>query len=193
MERADAAKGKAESLEEAVRMLWSAYAYLRDTDLRHLSRTSRLLHEADVSYLCSRLRDELLELAGVLAGEHRHGTRPEDVVLEGSQVCYWAYLAALALDISYDRLRPHEQLASGEETEVPTGALAEQIRSLAQRFISPEDRALVALLAQALQSVGIGCGVCGLDAREVVTYDLQQMAARDYMSDYFASLASGKG
>jgi hypothetical protein len=193
MVRADVGGGRAPSLEEDVQALWSAYVYLRDTDLRHLSHTSHLLHEADFGYLCSRLRDELFELAGVLTSEHRHGTRHEDIVLEGSQVCYWAYLAALALDTVYGQLRPHEQLASGEETDVPAGAAAERIRSLAQRYIAPEDQALVALLAQSLQAVGMACRSCGIDVRVVVAYDLQQMADRDYMSDYFASLASGKG
>jgi hypothetical protein len=176
-----------------VRTLWSAYAYLRDTDLGPLSRTSRLLHQADAGYICSRLRDELLELAGVLTGEHRHSTRAEDVVLEGSQVCYWTYLAAIVLAIDYDQFRPHEQLASGEGRDLPAGAPAEKIRSLAQRFISPDDRALVALLAQALRTVGMACQACGVDVGQVVEYDLQQMAGRGYMCDYFASLASGNG
>src|SRR5438552_8137889 len=92
-----AQREEAFELERAVRCLWGAYAYLRDNDLSSASGTSRLLNERNLNYLRSRLAEELDELAGVLTGTHRHVGIAEDVVLEGSQVCYWIYLVSLCL------------------------------------------------------------------------------------------------
>jgi hypothetical protein len=180
-------------MEDLVCQLWSAYAYLRETDLRHLSGTSRLLHEANLGYLCSRLSDELLELAGVLSGEHRHNSRNEDAVLESSQVCYWTYLVALCSEATYENLRPHEHLVgSAERSALPMALLAEEIRSLAGLITSHGGRDVLPLLARALQAVGEACRACGVDVLEVVSYDLDQMAARSYVPGV-ASDSEGSG
>src|SRR5919204_2091539 len=116
--RVPAQREAAFKLETAVRCLWGAYVYLRDNNLSSVSGTSRLLHERNLNYLRSRLAEELDELAGVLAGTHRHVGIAEDVLLEGSQVCYWIYLMSLCLGTRYTRLAPHRHLAN-EQSRAP--------------------------------------------------------------------------
>src|SRR5207253_9983659 len=139
----------AEDSERELRRLWGSYAYLRDYDLSEVSTTSRLLHEADTPYLRSRLSEELEELAGALSGTHRHAGLRQDVVLEGSQVCYWVYLISLCLGISYNLLAPHEHLMSTLDKTTrtkarrsergPVRAIAEQLRELAGRIATAEE------------------------------------------------------
>src|SRR5258708_4741868 len=178
-------------LEEQVRRLWSAYAWLRDTDLRSQSGTSRLLHECDLGYLRSRLGAELRELAGVLSGEHGHSTPPRDVVLEGSQVCYWTYLTALCSGIAYDNLQPHRWLALVREAlivgqmEVSKDMVPREIGTLAARICAQEEQDLLPLLAGALQAVGAACCALDIDVRAVIHYDIAQMAAQPYMERNF--------
>ncbi|MCC6312516.1 MAG: phosphoribosyl-AMP cyclohydrolase [Thermomicrobiales bacterium] len=59
-------------LTDATRLLYGAYAWLRDHDLSAESGTSRRLRIEDGT-IEGRVADELTELAGVLDGSHRHG------------------------------------------------------------------------------------------------------------------------
>jgi len=191
MGRIDTAGGDPGRLEAQARKLWGAYLYLRDTDLQEFSGTARLLHGEDVSYLVSRLCDELRELAGVLSGKHRHSTPAEDLVLEGSQVCYWTYLIALRLGLDYEDLLPHEQLLKRTgKPEQPPDVLAEEIDFLTQRITSSSAVNLQPLLVQILEIVGGACRVGGGEVNRLIEDDLEQMEQRDYMRPYFAS---GKG
>ena len=158
-------------------LLWGAYAYLREHDLGNVSRTSRLLHECDIPYLRSRLRDELQELAGVVEGTHSHRTPPEDVVLEGSQICYWVYVLALCSGISYEQLSPRAWLEGG----LKKGAASEH----SGEGVPADEAGLLPILQTALAFVAASCAALGVDTREVVRYDLSQMRGRDYMGGYF--------
>ena len=105
--------GEAESLEfeRDARALYAAYERLRDEDFTVRSQTSRLLHandrESTAREALGRARQELDELAGVLAGTHRHHGGDRDVILEASQVSYWATVAAVARGYAYDDWQPH--------------------------------------------------------------------------------------
>lgn len=185
--------GPPQPLREATLRLWGAYEYLRANDLTAVSRTSRLLRSPDVAFLGRRLGDELLELAGVLTGEHRHTSLQEDLVLEGSQVCYWVYLCALGIDLRYDDLAPARHL------DLPTPSdldlLLKQIHATAEgsRHMagSAEKIDLLPLLVGALWAVGGSCAWLNLDVLDVVTRDLRQMAVRPYMQAYMGKSGNG--
>ena len=94
------------------RQWWGAYEYLRDTDLTAESGTSRMLRTPNANVL-DRLRDELTELAGVLDGNHVHTDQRSDLLLEGSQCCYWIVVESLLQGLGWDDVRPDRALARG--------------------------------------------------------------------------------
>ncbi|HLI51395.1 MAG TPA: phosphoribosyl-AMP cyclohydrolase, partial [Thermomicrobiaceae bacterium] len=103
--------GRASNFECDARALYQAYEHLRDAQIDRDSVTSRLLHhDADRAAVCrwalERAGEELAELRGVIAGTHRHRGGRQDVVLEASQVGYWAMIAAVARRIAFDDWRP---------------------------------------------------------------------------------------
>ncbi len=180
-------------IEAELRKLWGAYAHMRDNDLSAISTTSRLLHKCDTAYLRSRVATEMTELVGVISGEHRHRGLPHDVVLEGSQVCYWVYLLSLSEGIEYGQLEPHLHLVQGANVyggERPR--LSKQIDALAGKIETEMAGELLRQLQAALGMVGASCGSCGVEVGEIVKYDLAQMNSRDYLRGYFAA-ASGNG
>ena len=81
------------SRTDAIATWFGAYEFLRDHDLAADSSTSRRLRSGED--LRGRVADELGELAGVLAGSHRHGEFRDDVALEAGQVLYWLTLVAV--------------------------------------------------------------------------------------------------
>ena len=171
------------SLHAEMLRLWNAYEYLRANDLASVSTTSSLLRTPDFALLRSRLADELVEMAGVLTGEHRHTGPEEDLVLEGSQVCYWVYLCALALNLTFEGLNPARHLAASGAADL--SRLLEDIHATAlhaRRLAAGAPRTeQVSLLARALRAVGSSCVSRGVDPLDVVRYDLRQMSARPYM------------
>lgn len=90
-------------LGELTRAQMEAYQYLRDNDLGAQSGTSRLLRNPAQS-VSLRVADELAELAGVLAGEHRHSDAESDTRLEASQVVYWLLVEALRLGYGWEQV-----------------------------------------------------------------------------------------
>jgi hypothetical protein len=182
-----------QSLQEDTLRLWNAYEYLRANDLASVSATSRLLRTPDLALLGSRLADELVEMAGVLTGEHRHTNPEEDLVLEGSQVCYWVYISALALNLTFEDLNPARNLAAVGAADLnwvleDIHGTASHARNLAGSTGKTEQ---ALLLARALRAVGSSCASRGVDVLGVVKHDLRQMSARPYMSSYLDG--SGKG
>ena len=195
-------------LERALRCLWGAYVYLRDNNLSSVSGTSRLLNERNLNYLRSRLAEELDELAGVLAGTHRHVGIAEDVLLEGSQVCYWIYLMSLCLGTGYARLGPHRHILGGLRAQrepglpavpspalaaladprppfSPASQLAERLHGAARTTREVPESYLLPVLQNGLRLVGLCCLAFGVDVREIVRHDLDQMKERSYMRPYF--------
>jgi len=101
--------------------VYGAYQFLRDHDLTTVSSTSCRLHEADLPALTARVRDEVDELRGVIAGTHGHGGGEDDVVLEASQCLYWTFVLAIAAGDAYDDLSPHVALLGTADS---AGAMA---------------------------------------------------------------------
>ena len=177
----------ADPLAVRLRILYRLYEHLRDHDLTRESGTSRLLRAPDPPLLRARLADELAELAGVADGSHRHHGWPEDVTLEGSQVCYWTLVWAVGAGAPYAELRPADCLRDAPAS-TPSQAAARG-RELAERIRSgteppPE------VWAAALRQVGVVCAACGVGPAEVVEYDLAQMAARPYLASVYANLSA---
>jgi phosphoribosyl-AMP cyclohydrolase len=167
---------------------FQAFAYLRDTDLSTLSRTSALLRQpqADVS---GRIADELRELAGVLDGSHRHGGFEADLLLEGSQVLYWVTVAALQARIAWADLRPDRALATHTD-ELPGETLSKLLHAEAAAWASetgsqprtaPRYHATLALVGQAIHHGGI-------TPEHLISADLAELLAKPYMAAYLANL-----
>jgi hypothetical protein len=178
-----------DSLERALRRLYGAYEYLRDTDLIEPSSTARLLHAPDYDLLAARLGQEVAELLGVLFGTHRHQGLPADLVLEGSQVCYWVFCNAVARRVPYDALAPHHALrdTDADRTGDPPDLLA-YLRGadLAAQADPGRLRALQAIL----RAVGRACRQTGVLPLTVVQYDLTAMEAKPYLAPYFAATSN---
>ena len=175
-----------DGLERATRVLYGAFAFLRDNDLTAVSGTSRALRSA-TDDLAPRVADELRELSGVLDGTHRHADLTADALLEGSQVLYWVVLSALRAGVTWEKLRPDRALATHHE-EVPASLAARLLRSEAARWDPLTDRdyepaarthAALALIAQACRSVGVS-------PQRLVDRELAALRERPYLAPYFA-------
>jgi phosphoribosyl-AMP cyclohydrolase len=175
-----------DSLGEATRLQFGAYAYLRDHDLTSESGTSRSLRGSD-QHFGSRIADELRELAGVLDGEHRH-TDPElDVLLEASQVIYWLLLESLRNRVTWMALRPDRALAT-VDSQLPVETVCRLLRAEADRWSeskrdSPD---ITAAAHAALSLVGQACASARIDPCAAVEFDLAELESRVYLAPYFA-------
>lgn len=172
-------------LAEATRRQFAAYAYLRDHDLTSESETSRRLRQSDQDFR-GRIADELRELAGVMDGEHHHGGREHDALLESSQVMYWLLLESLRNGVTWTMLRPDRALAT-TDARLPAGTISRLLRAEADRW---SDKARqhpeVAAAAHAtLSLVGQACVSAGLDPLAAVQVDLSELESRPYLAPYF--------
>lgn len=173
------------------RLLFGAYAFLRDHDLTVPSATSRRLR-AEEDGVAPRVVEELRELAGVLDGGHRHGGRREDAILEGGQVLYWVTLAALRAGVTWERLRLDRALS----TQVPmldAITASRLVRAEAGRWeaepVLTVDQA--ARCHAALALVGQACAVAGVTPDDLVDRDLAELRGKAYLADYFTGAPSG--
>lgn len=157
-----------ETFERDMRELYAAYERLRDGEEIAESRTSRLLHERDREAASRRaLRrgmDELGELRGVNAGTHRHRGGEADVILEASQVGYWALVAAIAQGAAYGDWMPHALWLS--RWDAPDVTVAGHENSVLQECAE-------LVLAAAEQ-----CRVAGVHPARVIAADLAAMRAK---------------
>ncbi len=164
--------GDAAALERDLRALYTAYEWLRDSEERPDSGTSRRLHEPDAAVIAeqsvARGREELEELRGVLAGTHRHQGGAADVILEASQVDYWALLAAVATGHSYDEWQPHLAWRSGWQRSPDP----------ADESLQAANHALLRRCASLLVAAGALCRAAGVDPAQVVAADLAAMRAK---------------
>ena len=171
------------SLSDLTRAQMAAYQYLRDNDLGAESGTSRLLRDTSKS-VSRRIADELTELAGVLAGEHRHSEPLADAQLEAAQVIYWLLIEALRLGFSWEQVRPDIALAMPDAP--PRDTTIALLRAAAQQWQS-----LTAGTLEQVQStlslVAAACHVAGVDPAEVVAADLAALRSRPYLADHFAA------
>ncbi|MFN8676503.1 MAG: phosphoribosyl-AMP cyclohydrolase [Thermomicrobiales bacterium] len=170
------------SLGELTRAQMAAYQALRDSDLGAVSGTSRLLRNPSKS-VAPRVSDELAELAGVLAGEHRHRDPISDTQLEASQVIYWLLIEVLRLGYTWEQVRPDLALAMPDAP--PRDTAVGLLRAAAQQW-----RSLTAGTLEQVQStlslVAAACHVAGVDPAEVVAADLAALRSRPYLADHFA-------
>jgi phosphoribosyl-AMP cyclohydrolase len=174
-----------EPLETRTRRWYGAYQFLAERDLSEISETSKRLHDSS-SQIHARIADELVELAGVLTGEHRHTTLKEDVVLEGSQVLYWLALMAAAAGASWRSLRPDRALVTADDT-IAAESAARLLRGEALFWshgpgdpvtVSARCHAAMALVAQA-------CRAAGISPVTLVRKDLVDLESKPYLADYF--------
>lgn len=184
--------GREEGLEQVMTDLWRAYSYLLDNDLRMVSSTSQLLHEADIDYLRTRLAEELSELGGVVAGKHTHSGLPADIILEGSQVCYWACILALKRGVEYDSLLPHALLSHAGRTIKTHAELEQWTVSLIDQALHTSTDRIAGMLQDVFKAVGECCRLHQVDVRSLIQYDLDQMETRSYLMTCFPS-RSGSG
>ena len=175
----------ADSLGEATRRQFGAYAYLRDHDLTLESETSRRLRQPN-QHFGSRIADELRELAGVLAGEHLHFGREHDVLLEASQVVYWLLLASLRKGITWMSLRPDRALAT-VDTQLPAETVGRLLRAEAERWCGSQhdDLDISAAVHATLALVAEACASAGVDPLTAIHSDLTDLESRPYLASYF--------
>lgn len=169
-----------------VRRLLRAYMHLRETDLESQSGTSRLLRKADDAKLVSRLRDELGELLGVLAGSHTHEghSQAETLVLECSQVWYWAVAGAVAARVAVDANELVAVLQAAAATisiSLSASAAASPSTSLqaaceALPTLSPRER-----LPGACAIIATACTQLNVDIAAPLEHDLKQMQSKPYL------------
>lgn len=161
------------ALERDLRALYAAYEWLRDGEERPESGTARRLHAPDMAAMAeqslSRGHEELAELRGVLAGTHRHQGGAADVVLEASQVEYWALLAAVGASHTYDEWQPHLAWRSGWYG-APTDRMDASLQAA--------NRTLLQRCAALLVAAGALCRAAGVHPAQVVAADLAAMRAR---------------
>jgi hypothetical protein len=162
------------------RQWWGAYEYLRDTDLSAESGTSRSLRTPDLNVL-DRIRDELTELAGVLDGSHVHTNQANDLLLEGSQCCYWIVVEALRRGLSWDDVRPDRALDVAEASVGPEMA-ATILRAEAQALNSFS----AGIAMHLLQLVAESARVLDVEPRALIERDLAELRQRPYLAAYFA-------
>ncbi len=194
-----------DALEEVFLELWGAYCYLGNNDLSAVSRTSRLLHERDAGYLVARLCDELGELRGVIEGTHRHSGLPADLILEGSQVLYWTCLLAVVTPYEFTAsMSPpffsfHSQRSSSGGEMMTAPIIAREIRRVILKLeevtgetSGADDARRAALLQEVFGLLVECCRLHGIDARDIIRHDLDEMKGRSYLQPYFSGkLGSG--
>lgn len=160
------------ALERDLRALYAAYERLRDGEERAESGTSRRLHAPDAAAMAdlslARGHEEIEELRGVLAGTHRHQGGTADVILEASQVEYWALLAAVGAGYSYDAWQPHLAWRSGWQASTEP---ADEAARTANHLIPQR-------CASLLTDAGALCRAAGVHPVQVVAADLAAMRAK---------------
>jgi len=176
------------SLEALTKTWFSAYEHLRDNDFADVSSTCRRLQSTDPRSEI-RVGEELRELAGVLDGSHRHGDHKNDVILEGSQVLYWAVVTAVHSGIPWNRLRPDRALMT-TEASLTTDSVAKVLRGEAKQWADsgpslPLDarlHAVVALVAEAARSAGV-------EPAALIEHDLKDLQSKPHLTAFFTALA----
>ena len=167
------------SLEHDLRAIYGAYGYLRAHDLTALSTTSRLLHEGDLGFLAGRVRDELDELRGAVAGTHGHGRGRDDIVLEAYQAIYWLIVLAVAAGESYDDLAPHQALTQ----EPASGQAVPDVWPGLSADAAPRQRRQA--LGDGFAAVGRLCRAASVSADEAVRRDAAELRAKPYLAPYW--------
>jgi phosphoribosyl-AMP cyclohydrolase len=160
---------------------WAAYEWLRDRDLEDVSGTSKRLR-SPLDSLSPRITDELLELAGVLTGSHRHNTLAEDIRLESGQVLYWIACAGVWQRLAWEAVRPDRALdISG--SDFPSGSmLASLLTSRAAEIATSDSSPTAPLLHDTIRLVGAALHLQRVDPLELIEEDLSGLRSKPYFS-----------
>lgn len=159
---------------------WGAYEYLRDNELTDYSGTSKTLRTPGASVI-TRIQGELTELAGVLDGTHLHTDQASDLLLEGSQCCYWIVVEALLQGLSWDEVRPDRALDVAQASVGPEMAAA--ILRAGSQALSTFSAGVAMHL---LQLVAESARTIGNDPRELIERDLAELRQKPYLAAFFA-------
>lgn len=167
-------------LEGLTRKWWGAYEYLRDNDLTEQSGTSRTLRTPEATVL-SRIQDELRELAGVLDSTHVHVNQSADMLLEGSQCCYWIVVESLLQDIKWSDVRPDRAIDVREASVGPemAAAILRAEADALETFSPGVAMHLLQLIAESARTLGV-------DPRAIIERDLSELEQKPYLADFFA-------
>ncbi|MFM9106762.1 MAG: phosphoribosyl-AMP cyclohydrolase [Chloroflexota bacterium] len=183
---ADAVGGS--GLAASARLLFGAYAWLRDHDLETESGTSRRLRAAEDT-VSARLADELEELAGAVLGEHLHGSARETALIEATQCLYWTTLAALRAGEPWAAYRPDLALAGrdgGPEADPSPEAAALALRETAAAWRSGSAASDPWRFRTAARVVGAAARAAGVSPAEIVEADLAELRTRPYLRPWFS-------
>ncbi|MEZ4500381.1 MAG: phosphoribosyl-AMP cyclohydrolase [Thermomicrobiales bacterium] len=167
------------------RLWFEAFQWLKSQPLESQSTTSRLLRAGN-SGLEHRVADELVELAGVLDGSHRHEGLPGDLFTEGSQVLYWLAMVAVSNGFTWDDTRPDRALATFE-ADMPTSTVASMLRSSAGGWAAP-NTANPSVIHETMALVGQAAKSTGIAPMDLIEHDLAEMRTRPYLAPYFAAV-----
>ena len=110
-----------------------------------------------------------------------------DVLLEGTQVLYWATLIALRAQVSWAELRPDRALDTQVEG-MSTGVVAKLLRAEASTWRN-NDQATAPLAPRVhatLGLVGQAISIAGHTPEAIVSKDLGDLRSRPYLAGYFA-------
>lgn len=160
---------------------WSAYEWLRDTDLADQSGTSkRLRAEGDDN--TPRIADELRELAGVLDGSHRHDSIEADLKLESGQVLYWVACSGVYHQFTWDQVRPDRALDITGSDLPSTTVLMRLLTARADQISAVVSAPDPALLHDTIALVGRCLRAHDLDPLDVINGDLHELAGKPYLA-----------
>jgi len=169
------------NLAEMCHVAWGVYEFLRDNDLAEQSGTSNRLRVGNLEKLWLRLLEELEELKGVVLGTHVHEGFPQDIVLEGYEVFYWAVCYAVSSGIGYGEIAPDVALLEG--FDAPT-LPAEELALLFKQTVSGDSSGI----RQALELVGRACKFANLSPAQLLERDLTEMREKNYLQPYWNNL-----
>lgn len=160
------------------RAAWGVYEFLRDNDFSEQSGTSKRIRAGNSDKQHARMLEELEELKGVVLGTHVHEGFPQDVVLEGYEVFYWAVCYAVSSGISYGEVEPDIALLEG--FDAPT-LPAEELALLFEQTVSRDSSGI----RQALALVGRACKFANLSPAQLLERDLSEMREKNYLQPYW--------
>jgi phosphoribosyl-AMP cyclohydrolase len=176
-----------ESLHSDLARWVGAYRWLADNDVSTASGTSKLLQSATVDYLATRVVDELLELSGVITGEHRHESVERDLQLESGQILYWATMFAMRSGLSDPELTSAWENGMLAGTSEPLGTLLDRVRDLAADWTNASEEAgdVIRRTGQVTSAAAIAAGV---SAHRLIIDDLNELRSKPYLSRYFSTI-----
>jgi phosphoribosyl-AMP cyclohydrolase len=175
------------NLADQIRRWVGAYYWLADHDLGDVSGTSRMLHLMAPDYPSARVMDELSEVAGVVLGTHRHASPVDDVILETGQALYWIVTTAILLGA--DRAELAAQIAHkaddpGDETQSDIAALLNEV---ARAWAEVSADRIGDLIDSTVPLLVRACEQMQATLAEAINRDLDEMRAKSYLEQYFAS------